>query len=1016
MSDIRFHRILPFLIMALFVFSLVSGLKAQESEADAELKEELKYIELLQQWRMPDIAEEVIAEVKKAYPEAAAQIKVREFQGLLWQGKFPEVKAVIDAMPDKNSAEYWALTLAMADAHYAFQQYGDADKLYLEFFKKFPKPSQEISTFYRDSAYKYAQMLLYLGKEEEALAAYKRLSNVKLEEDRARNVNADMAELMLKLAPEIKDKKKKEEMLKEAEGLVDKLLWKQDVWFGKAIVMKAHIGLLRGDIKGAQALVENYMPQLKIIHDSLLEDDPDGSRGWLRMSPMPECRYLLALLLLNEAKAEMKKPAPDEEVIKGYFLGERDPKTKNRLNNGAFNHFINVFIRFPESQWATAAGEHSDEIRSIIKERYAVDVRTPVTAQQMEKVRSMQFAGANLVFSQNQFKEAAEKYLVVLNQFPESKEAVNALGNLAVCYIETSTQSVDDQLMADTVVGHLSERFSANEELMKAAGDQIRKIGDYYGDNKRDDKKRETYALFFRDYPTHYAASQLVMSFAEREFKAENYTGAKAYYDRVVNEYRTSTYYYDALNRITQIYKAEGNFTNELSSLESLIDALQKSERPGHNLPVAKFRLAEAQRAYGTLLLKSDATNATAEVVFNEGAQMLTRAALGFDGVVRMLADPAVYQKNAEEKERNEQMLELAAFTKGVALSQLQYPKDKLTAYRTISINAFEDFLTKYPKSKYAARAQLQIGTLYTILAGSAADEKAQNEYKAKTQKAFEDLSKNYPDSEEARNSVPMLAASLIEMGLRGEGVAKYREMFTGGGKYTPGQYSAAGEALLGAQEYTLALQAYSKVLAESKEFAVVAGAKLGKAKALLGKKQYSEARQLLATFVADPELSKLLLVVDANMLLAEAASEEGKTEADNDLRKDLFNQAVDSLKLVKNYRKTKAEIAEIDLATGNMLVRKMEAEKKLGLHDQAAETRGTAIVAFMTIIDRIDAGDASLAPYLEKAYYAFTPMLLEHKAYDQAIEDCETYLRIFPDGRYKTDMQNWLNQAKIGQ
>ena len=1016
MNNIRFHRFLPFFLVVVTVFTLSSVVKAQDSDKEAALKTELRYIEMLQQMRMPDIAEEVITEVKKRFPEAAAQIKVREFQGLLWQGKFDEVKKVIDAMPDKNSAEYWALTLAMADAYYAFQKYADADKLYLSFFKKFPKPSKEISSFYRDSAYKYAQMLLYLGKDTEALTAYKRLFNVKLEEDRARNVYADMAELMLKLAPDIKDKKKKAAMLKEAEKVVDKLLWKQDVWFGKAIVMKAHIALLRNDIKGAQELVENYMPQLKIIHNSLLEEDPDGSRGWLRMSPMPQCRYLLAVLLLDAAKAEMKKPAPNEEVIKGYFLGVRNPKTKRRKGNGAFNHLINVFIRFPESQWAAEAGERSEEIRRIIKERYDVDIRTPVTSQQMAKVRAMQFAGANLVFSQNKFKDAATKYLLVLNQFPESKESVNALGNLAICYIENSSQSVDDQLMADTVTGYLSERFSGNEALMKVAGDQVRKIGDFYGSNKRDDKKRETYAIFFRDYPKHYAASQLVMSFAEREYKAGNYSGAKAYYDRIVKEYSSSTYYFDSLNRITQIYKAEENFTNEISSLEFFITELQKGANPGHNLPVAKFRLAEVRRAYGSLLSKSAGTNETADVVLMEGAALLTRAAVEFGAVAKLLGEnSAQYQKSADEKKRNEQMREMATFTKGVALSQLQYPKDKLSLYRKLSLKAFEDFLVAYPQSKYSSKAQLRIGTLYTILAEQTTDEAKKSELKKKTQAAFEKLSKNYAGSDEAKNSVPMLAASLFEMGLPGEGVAKYREMFTGGGKYTPGQYSAAGTALLEAEEYSLALQAFSKVLADAKDFGVVAGAKLGKAKALLGRKQYSDARKMLEEFVADPRLSKLRLVVDANMLLADAASEEGRTEADNDLRKDLFNQAVDALKMVKIYRTSKAEIAEIDLATGNLLVRKMEAEKKLGLDEQAAETRGNAIVAFMMIIDRNDPGDPVTSPYLEKAYFSYMPMLLEHKAYEQAIEDCEIYLKLFPEGRYKTDIQNWLNAARIG-
>lgn len=1020
MNNIRFHRFLPFYIMVIALFSLVAGVKAQGDGMDPEAKTELVYIKMLQQQlRMPDIAEIVTEEAKKKYPEIGPQLKVLKIQGLLWQGKFDEVQKVIDAVKDKNSAEYWALVLSKADAYYAFQKYADADKLYMDFFKKVAKPTPALRNFYRDSAYKYAQMLLYLGKDEEALAAYKRLvANVKLEEGRLRNVYADMAELMIKIAPGLKDAKKKAAMFKEAEKLVDKLLWKQDIWFGKAIVMKAHISMLRKNVKGAQELVENYMPQLKIIHNSLKDKDPDGSRGWLRMSPMPECRYLLAVLLLNEAKAEMKKPKPDEEVIKSMLLGERDPISKKRKGNGAFNHFINVFIRFPESQWAAEAGEKAEEIRHIIKDRYDVDIRTPVTPEQMAKVRQMQFAGANLLFSQNQFKKAIDRYLTVLNQFPESKESVNALYNLAVCYIDGSAKSEYDQLMADTVTGHLSERFCENKDLTKLAGNLVRKLGDLYGEMKRDDKKREVYAMFFRDYPKHFAASQLVMSFGEKEFKARNYPGAMVYYSRIVKDYPDSTYYIDALNRISQIYKEENSPTNEISSLEFLIGELQKTENPGHNLPVARFRLAEAQRLYGSSLMKSAATNETAEAeaIQKEGALYLTKAAVGFSGVAKMLTGDGAgaYQKNAKEKEINEQMREMATFTKGVALAQLQYPKDKLETYRKLSVQAFEDYLKEFPENKYSARAQLQIGTLYTVMIGTAKDDAAKADYKKRSQEAFETLSKMYPHSEEAKNSVPMLAAALMDMGLRGEAVAKYSEMFTVDGRYTSGQYMKAAEALLEAKEYSMALQGFTKVLATAKDLFTKASASIGKAKVLIGQKKFAEARTILSNFVNDKKMSKLLLSVEANLLLAKAASEEGRTEADNDLRKELFNQAVDALRVVEDYRTNETDKVEIRLETGNMLVRKMEAEKNLGLTKQMVESRGKAIVAYMSLIDRIDPGDAALAPYLEKAYFAFIPMLLEHKAFKQAVENCQIYLKLFPEGRYTTEVQNWLNQAKI--
>ncbi len=1008
MNEKRSNRILglrlAFLLCAILPLAYA---QAQGSAADEALSQEFKYIDLLQQLRMPDIADEVIAEAKKLYPEAGAQFKVREIQGLLWQGKFEDVKKVVDAMADKNSAEFWALTLAMADSYYAFQKYADADKLYLDFFKKVDKPSAALVSFYRDSAYKYAQMLLYLGKDREALEAYRRLFKVPLDEEVERQVHADMAELMLKLAPDIKKKEEKTAFLKEAEGLIDKLLWKQDIWFGKAIVMKAHLFMLRGDVKGAQELVENYMPQLKTIHDSLREQDKDGSQGLLRMSPMPQCRYLLALLLMNEAMAEVKKDGGSDDRIKDLLLGERDPQTKARKGNGAFTHFINVFIRFPESQWASEAGERSEVIRKLIKDRYNADLRTPVTAEQMAKVRQMQFAGARLVFSQNQFKEAIEKYLFVLNQFPEAPESITALGDLAVCYIESSDKDPDAMLMADTVTAHLSERFSANPKLMKDAGDQVRRIGEHFGEMKMEDKKRQTYALFFRDYPTHHAAGQLVMSFGEREFQAKNYVGAMAYYKQISEIYTNSPYYFDALNRMAQIYKEDGDSTNEIQALDFYVSRLSEREHPGNPLAVGRFRLAEAQREYGVKLARSASTNENSEAVQKEAVTWLTKATLSFGGVSKMLGgeSAAAYQSNDEEKKRNAQMLEMAVFSKAVCLTQIAYPPEKVPVFRKGAITAFEEYVKQYPKGKLAAKAQLQIGTIYTILQDV-----------PNAQAAFEKLSKNYADSDEAKNSVPMLAASLIEMGLRGEGVAKYRQMFAAGGTYTEGQFMAAAKALEEAKEYDMAIQAYEKVLATAKELSLVANGKLGRARALAGQKKYPEARKALTDFIKDKELSKLQLVVDANMLLVEVASEEGKTEKDDIERTKLFNSAIDALKMVKKYRKEPEEIAALDLAAGEILLRKMEAEKKLGLATQSAETRGKAIVAFQVMILNMNPGNVKLAETLEKAYFYCVPLLLDHKKFKDAQEDCETYLRIFPNGRYATDIQNCLNQAKIGQ
>jgi TolA-binding protein len=91
-----------------------------------------------------------------------------------------------------------------------------------------------------------------------------------------------------------------------------------------------------------------------------------------------------------------------------------------------------------------------------------------------------------------------------------------------------------------------------------------------------------------------------------------------------------------------------------------------------------------------------------------------------------------------------------------------------------------------------------------------------------------------------------------------------------------------------------------------------------------------------------------------------------------------------------------------------------MQAEKALGLTDQAVQTRGHAIVAFTGIVVSIDPNNVALANVLEKAYYNALPLMVEHKVYEDVITDGGNYLKQFPNGKYRTDVQLWIDQAKI--
>jgi len=501
------------------------------------------------------------------------------------------------------------------------------------------------------------------------------------------------------------------------------------------------------------------------------------------------------------------------------------------------------------------------------------------------------------------------------------------------------------------------------------------------------------------------------MSFGERELEAGNLVGAKMYYTQVAEIYTNSTHYFSALSRLAQIEKEEGNHVGEIEALEFYVSKLAAQGKPTHALVVGKFRLATAQREYGSALQKGSVTNVTAAAeaagpdaepaaqgsVQADATAWLSKAIVGLDDVVKRLTENASdYQANADEKQRNDKVKEQAVFTRAVCLAQMQHPPDKVPELRKAAIEKFEEYMKQYPKGEYAPKAQLQIGTLYTILQDAPA-----------AQQALDKLNKDYPGSDEAKNSVPMLAQSLIEMGLRAEGIARYRQMFASGVTYTEGQYMAAAKALEEAREYDLALVGYDKVMELTKEQTLTAVAKLGRARVLAAQKRYMDARKLLNDFIKD--YARLQLTVDANFLLVDVASEEGMLEKDNKERTSLFNMAVAALRFV---RVQKPELEkDLDLKTGEVLIRQMEADRKFG--GNVAESRGKAIVAFNNIIDSTDPGNVKLATVLEKAYHYSIPLMLEHKANAHVIESCEAYLRIFPAGRYRTDVQNWLNQAR---
>ena len=205
---------------------------------------------------MPDLAAPVIAKAREKWPVLSARLEVQEQQGDLRLGHFDKAEAVL-AKKKKGSPEYWALSIAMANAYYARQKLPECRKLYGEFFKAVPVPTKELLSFYEEAAYTWIQILRAEKKFDQSIAVYDGLLKLPLKDEHWSTFAIEETELCLQLAAETKDPKKREAYIKKASLRADRLLWMSDliVVFGRAVALKAHAEMARGNIARAQELV-----------------------------------------------------------------------------------------------------------------------------------------------------------------------------------------------------------------------------------------------------------------------------------------------------------------------------------------------------------------------------------------------------------------------------------------------------------------------------------------------------------------------------------------------------------------------------------------------------------------------------------------------------------------------------------------------------------------------------------------------------------------------------------------
>ena len=998
----------------------------REMAEDPALEAEIAYVEALVTYGSPDIAAPVIEATKKKWPASEARFFAIEVQGLLSMGKFEEAEKKIASLPDRNSVKFWAARLAVANNYFGRGQKEECIKIYNEFFDKFKKPPPEIRKFYFDACYTCGQLLAGNGQYAAAVERYEQLLT-QLKGDDWSSLACETCDLYLKLIEQAGTSKQKERQayLRAANSIADKLLWQLDkpVYFGRAVSMKALLKLQEGNVVQASALIDDYRPQLEDLHGQIVAFDPDGKKGLLRQSPLPLCLYLQAKMLWDAAQKEYKEAKRDDEKVKSYMFRPK-VEGKRRVSQGAFAMAQSVFLNYETSSWAPAAGDMAQEIRDFAEKKYNAKIKISITAEQIAKVRAAQFRDANEKFVAGQYREAIDAYFQVLSKFPECPESIPAIENIISSYldlmIETKSEAQKSEYRqdADAVEGYLSERFCESKDklMMTAAGDALIRVAAKESEYKDAARADRLYLEFCRNYRAHTSASSLAAAKGSELQRAERYDDAIKFWDVVAECYTNSSLYAVSLAQLSACHGKLGDSQKEIDYISRYL----KVETVKIRRLQAQMQLAQMFQRRGLEILKDASTNSVPENVERDekrGTAQIIYAVKNFlqfnKEAADAIKDPTT---NPEDKSKYAMLREAALFLVGECWSRMNRPEKNLELYRKRAAESYEEYLREFPKGQWAKVGYVKLGTIYTALGDM-----------AKSKSALDRLSQFYPDSEEAKNAKPRLAKNLIEMGLKKEGAELYGEMLRTDGEYTATQYLNAGDALIEAKSWDYANQAFEKAirLARTNQTVVVAKARLGQARSAWKQGSLAEAREAIDNFLSNPKMAKMLIAADANFMLVEIASEQGRTETDSIMRGKHFSAAIGALKKVRQYWRSKPawQQDELDLLSGDVLIDRMEAEEKMNLKEEAKETCGRAASVFQVFIqahgpseslpfDKMDQGQKN---NLARAYETMVPLFsrMGSDQADRVLKYGQQYLDMFPNGKGRTKISNCMNQAR---
>lgn len=503
--------------------------------AQADIQEEMRFIEGLTAEGFPNLAQTVLNRALQQFPDLGKSAPELQIRILISAKQFDAAAQQIVNQQSSivNPSELW---LFLAGSAYNNNQKSAAEAAYKNYFTSATDPMAQ-------AAFNYGTLLEERGDLKSARSLYEKVLSFPPERSErgpanagqrpkvAANIGKSARPVKMKLAKQLV-----EETPERAKKLCEDVqLGGLDLWFGQAVVLWADIMIRQNEWGEAQSVLETQLETLKSISDAVNSSDV----------PIAGARYFLGTCYEHSGK--------EAEALTQYF---------------------NVYAKYGDSEYGPQAQERAQALKTKL-EAAGKTVKIDFGANKA-KMEESALRVARRLFFDKKYNEAVPAYLKTLNQYPEGEDAVTALRELTLCYIH-----LNDSLAAKTVGRYTGERFAARE----AAADALLAAGKCALDEKQNELAWWIYDRYFEDFPNHPQAPAVL-------YTLSGLRKNEGYLFQCLEKYPDSPYAARALSRLAWNAYENGNYPLAAERFEKVLQTetdLEKQTR-------ARFALGDSYR------------------------------------------------------------------------------------------------------------------------------------------------------------------------------------------------------------------------------------------------------------------------------------------------------------------------------------------------------------------------------------------------------------------------------------